>query len=83
MLQNGDVTKEVKFVSNDYSNPDTNPKILTTLALTLTGPLDALGSFCAPVFCDFVRNYSCTSLRLEYRGSIHDCGTDGVCYSEH
>jgi len=45
MLQNGDVTREVKFVSNDYSNPNTNPKILTTLALTLTDPHDAFESF--------------------------------------
>jgi len=43
---------------NDYTNPNT--KTLTTLALTLTDPHDAFDSFCAPVFCDFVRNYSCT-----------------------
>src|SRR6218665_1335859 len=28
--------------------------------MTLTDHHDALGSFCVPVFCDFVRNYSCT-----------------------
>ena len=59
-LQIGDVTREVEFLSNDYTNPNTNPKTLTTLALTLTDHHDALESFCAPVFCDFVRNYSCT-----------------------
>jgi len=42
-------------VSNDYSNPNTNHKTITTLALTLTDPHDAFDSFCAPVFCDFVR----------------------------
>jgi len=56
MLQNGDVTREMKFVFNDYSNPNTNPKTLTTLALTLTDPQDAFDSFCAPVFCDFARS---------------------------
>jgi len=59
MLQKGDVTREVKFVSNDYSNPNTNPKTLTTLALTLADPHDAFDSYCAPVFSDFVQNYSC------------------------
>ena len=47
-------------MSNDYTNPNTNPNTLTTLALTLTNHHDAFESFCAPVFCDFVRNYSCT-----------------------
>ena len=50
------VTREVDFLSNDY----TNPKTLTTLALTLADHYDAFESFCAPVFCDFVRKYSCT-----------------------
>jgi len=27
---------EVKFVSNDYTNPNTNPKTLMTLTMTLT-----------------------------------------------
>ena len=48
---------EMKFLSNDYINPNTNPKTLTTLTLTLTDPHDASESFCAPVFCDFIRNY--------------------------
>jgi len=43
-------------MSNDY----TNPKTITTLALTLTDPHGAFENFCAPEFCDFVRNYSCT-----------------------
>jgi len=30
------------------------------LALSLTDHHDAFESFWAPVFCDFVRNYSCT-----------------------
>ena len=47
-------------MSNDYTNPNTNPKTLTTLTLTLTDSYSALESFCVPVFCDFVRNYSCT-----------------------
>jgi len=39
----------VKFLSNDYTNPKTNPKTLTTLALTLTDHHDALyGSIPAP-----------------------------------
>jgi len=29
------VTREVEFLSNDNTNINTNPKILTTLALTL------------------------------------------------
>src|SRR6218665_3550223 len=31
----GYVTRGVEFLSNDYTNPNTNPKTLTTLALTL------------------------------------------------
>ena len=62
-LQIGGVIREVECMSNDYTNPNTNPKTLTTLALTLTDPHSALGSFCAPEFCDFVRNYSCTVLQ--------------------
>jgi len=54
------MTREVKFLSNDYTNYNTNPKTLTTLTLTLTDPKGAFESFCVPVFCDFVRNYSCT-----------------------
>ena len=56
----GDVTREVECMSNDYTNPNTNPKTLTTLALTLTDHHDDFESFCAAVFCDLVRNYSCT-----------------------
>jgi len=59
-LQIGDVTREVECMSNDYINPNTNPKTLMTLALTLTDHHEAFESFYAPVFCDFVRNYSCT-----------------------
>ena len=43
-----------------YSNNNTNPKTLTTLTLTLADPHGAFESFCAPAFCDFIRNYSCT-----------------------
>ena len=50
----------VEFLSNDYTNPNTNPKTLTTLALTLADHHGAFESFCAPVFRDFVQNYSCT-----------------------
>src|SRR6218665_3205677 len=59
-LQIGDVTWEGKFLSNDYTNPNTNPRTLTTLALILADHHDDFERFCAPVFCDFVRNYSCT-----------------------
>src|SRR6218665_3375037 len=59
-LQIGHVTRELEFLSNDYTNPNTNPKTFTMLALTLAEHHDAFESFCAPVFCDFVRNYSCT-----------------------
>src|SRR6218665_2820771 len=59
-LQIGEVTQEVEFLSIDYTNPNTNPKMLTTLALTLADHHDAFEIFCAPVFCDFLRNYSCT-----------------------
>src|SRR6218665_4031830 len=55
-LQIGDVPQQVEFLCNDYTNPNTR----TTLALTLTDHHDACESFCAQVFCDFVRNYSCT-----------------------
>jgi len=57
------MTREVKFLSNDYINPITNPKTLTMLTFTgftLTDPHGAFESFCAPAFCGFVRNYSCT-----------------------
>src|SRR6218665_882306 len=53
-------TREVKFLSNDYTNNNTDPKTLLMLILTLTDPHDAFESFCEPAFCDFVRNYSCT-----------------------
>src|SRR6218665_3620174 len=59
-LQIGDVTREVEFLSNDHTNPNTNPKTLTTLALTIADHQDAFESFYAPVFCDFVRIYSCS-----------------------
>jgi len=48
---------EVKFLSNDYTNPNTNPKTFTTLTLTLTDPQNAFERFCVPVYCDFIRNY--------------------------
>jgi len=59
-LQIGDVTLEVEVLSNDYTNPNTNHKTIATLALTLTDHHDPLEIFCAAVFFDFVRNYSCT-----------------------
>ena len=40
-LQIGNVTREVEFLSNDYTNPNTNTKTLTTLALTLADHHDA------------------------------------------
>ena len=35
----------------------TNPKTLTAGILTLNDRHGAFESFCAPVFCDFIRNY--------------------------
>src|SRR6218665_333251 len=60
-LQIGDVTREVEFMFNDYTNPNTNPKIITTLALTIADHHDAFESFCERVLCYFARNYSCTA----------------------
>src|SRR6218665_3146868 len=40
-LQIGDVTREVEFLSNDYTNPNTNPKTFTTPVLTLADQHDA------------------------------------------
>jgi len=51
MLQIGDMTREVEFLTNDYTNTNTNPKTLTTLALALADHHDVFESFCAPVFC--------------------------------
>src|SRR6218665_2578872 len=45
----------MKLLSNDYTNPNTNPRTLTTLTLTLTDPHDAFESFCSPVFCTLYR----------------------------
>src|SRR6218665_79154 len=44
-LQIGDVTRAVEFLSNDYTNHNTNPKTLTTLALTLADHHDAFEAF--------------------------------------
>jgi len=52
------VTTEVKFLSNDYTNPNTNPKTLATLTLTLTDTHNSSESFCALVFCDFAKDAS-------------------------
>ena len=43
-------------VYSDYTN--TNHRTLTTLTLTTNDPHHAFESFCAPVFCDFMRNCS-------------------------
>src|SRR6218665_1279655 len=59
-LQIGDVTREVKFLSIDYTNPNTNPTTLTMLTLTVTDPNGAFESFFVRVFCKFVRKYSFT-----------------------
>ena len=61
---------EIKFLFNDYTNPNTNPKIFTALILTLTDNLDAFESFCAPVFCDFIQNYF-LDLESECRTPTH------------
>jgi len=44
-LQIDDVTREVEFLSNDYTNPNTNHKTLTTLALILADHHDAFKAF--------------------------------------
>src|SRR6218665_884695 len=49
-------------MSNDYTNPNTNPKTLTASILTLTYPDDAFESFCALAFFDFILNYSRTDV---------------------
>jgi len=71
-LQIGDVTRKVKCMSTDYTNPNTNPKTLTTLALTLTDPHGAFESFCAPAY------WLCTELFLHRRR----CSSRLVLYSK-
>src|SRR6218665_2071478 len=64
-LQTCDLTRSynfVSFLSNDYTNPNTNPKTLMASILTLTYPDDAFESFCALAFCDFILNYSRTDV---------------------
>jgi len=58
-LQIGDVTHEVEFLSNDYNKPNTNPDHHDACPYP-SRPSRCFESSCAPVFCDFVRNYSCT-----------------------
>src|SRR6218665_2849527 len=41
---------EIKFLSNAYTNPNTNPKTITSGILTLNDRHDDFESFCAPVF---------------------------------
>jgi len=60
----------MKFLSNDYTNPNTNPKTLTTLTLTLTDPHNAFESFCAPIFGNYMRNYF-LDWESEYRTPRH------------
>src|SRR6218665_3945406 len=51
------------------ANPNTNPRTLTALNLTLTDPHGAFESFCAPIFCDFIRN--CYVRTRAYRHFVH------------
>src|SRR6218665_3870357 len=44
-------------MSKAHTNPNTNPKTLMAGILTLNDRHGAFESFCAPVFCDFLRNY--------------------------
>jgi len=53
VYRNGIVAK----LAEDLVNPNTNRKKLTTLTSTLTDPRNAFESFCAPIFCDIIRNY--------------------------
>jgi len=48
------VTREVTFLSNDYTNPNTSPKILTTLKLTLIDPHEAFEAFVRG-YCNYYR----------------------------
>jgi len=41
---------EMTFLSNDYTNLNTDPNILMTLTLTLTHPHDAFENFCERYF---------------------------------
>jgi len=60
----------MKFLSHDYTNPNTNPKTLTPLTLTLAELHDAFESFRVPVFCDFIRNYFLDS-EFDFRTPRH------------
>src|SRR6218665_2018472 len=44
-LQIGDVTRQVEFLSNNYTNPNFKSRTFTTLALTLADHHDAFESF--------------------------------------
>ena len=57
MIAEGYNDSEIKFLSEAYTNPNTNPKTLTAGILTLNDRHGAFESFCATVFCDFIRNY--------------------------
>ena len=57
MIAEGYMNSEIKFLSKAYTNPNTNPKTLTAGILTLNNRHGAFESFCALVFCDFIRNY--------------------------
>jgi len=48
---------QMKFLSNAYTNPNTNLKTPTPGILTLNDHHDDFESFSAPVFRDFIRNY--------------------------
>ena len=49
----------MKFLFNayTYTNPNTNPRTLTADILTINDRHNDFESFCALVFCDFIRNY--------------------------
>src|SRR6218665_1573266 len=51
----------MKCVSNDYTNPTTNPKILMTLTLTLTNPHGLIKKFLSAISS---RKTSMTILRV-------------------
>jgi len=54
----------VKDLSNDYTNPNTNPKTLTMLNLTLTNPHDALKAFVCRYFVTLYGTILCPNLDL-------------------
>jgi len=76
----------VKFSSNSvsfrlYTNPNSNPKTITTLNLTLTDSHDAFESFYEPVFCDYIRQRRQSDLKS--RAEVVDPGQKILIFPEN